>query len=444
MPHGSALHDEIFCQIIRQTNGNPDPVSTRRGWALLAHAAGTIPPTPEFLPFLMYWCEQHLVSTNRTTTNRNGKDEPSEQDYVVAALAKSVQMRAKRIVDQGPRAHCPTAQEIEALTYTLDTPRPKGQPIGQPITQMQMQVHLILWQGDSSGGGNSTVVAVPVDSWTTVKDMHQMVTLEANVKDGGLFALYAGMVGDNYEGEVLDGDCRVLDVVAHWQDSDGGGSGRLFIYKVHLYLYPDRKDNAAVDLFFRQGMYDIANTRYPVPDDTYCAAMLAALQAQAQFGDYAEDGDFGEEVSAEALEVWKTFAGNTPRHAKARYLDIIQAWKFYGSKFFTVELQKDKTTCDEFTDYGGDDEVVLAINARCVFVMSGRAGAPFQSQEDTNVLAEFRYESILATGLGGTDRKMSSFVINTGNLHDPRKVCFLTECGKDIQNLILAYRRDHN
>ena len=212
---------------------------------------------------------------------------------------------------------------------------------------MQMQVHLILWQGDSSGGGNSTVVAVPVDSWTTVKDMHQMVTLEANVKDGGLFALYAGMVGDNYEGEVLDGDCRVLDVVAHWQDSDGGGSGRLFIYKVHLYLYPDRKDNAAVDLFFRQGMYDIANTRYPVPDDTYCAAMLAALQAQAQFGDYAEDGDFGEEVSAEALEVWKTFAGNTPRHAKARYLDIIQAWKFYGSKFFTVELQKDKTTCHQ-------------------------------------------------------------------------------------------------
>jgi hypothetical protein len=76
------LRDEIFCQIIKQTTENPDPNSAQRGWQLMAIAAGTYPPSREFEPYLMYYCEEH-------------KDDP-----VVGDLARSVQMRIKRIMDQ--------------------------------------------------------------------------------------------------------------------------------------------------------------------------------------------------------------------------------------------------------------------------------------------------------------------------------------------------------
>lgn len=76
------LRDEIFCQLIKQTTENPMPESTQKGWQLMAIAAGTYPPSREFEPYLMYYCEQH------------------KEDPVVGDLAKSVQMRIKRIMDQ--------------------------------------------------------------------------------------------------------------------------------------------------------------------------------------------------------------------------------------------------------------------------------------------------------------------------------------------------------
>jgi hypothetical protein len=78
------LRDEIFCQMIKQTTNNPNQYSTSRGWQLMAIAAGTYPPSREFMPYLMYYCEIH-------------KNDPDG----IGELAKGVQMRIKRIMDQG-------------------------------------------------------------------------------------------------------------------------------------------------------------------------------------------------------------------------------------------------------------------------------------------------------------------------------------------------------
>jgi len=168
------LRDEIFCQIIKQTNENPDPVSRSRGWQLMAIAAGTYPPSREFEPYLMYYCEEH-------------KNDPDG----IGELAKGVQMRIKRIMDQGPRVNVPTDVEIEAVKHS---------------TAVIMRVHLL----------NGGFAIVPVNSWTTVKEMHDMVTLKHNVRDGEPFAMYEISYPDEEE-RVLDENERVLDIVAYWQ-----------------------------------------------------------------------------------------------------------------------------------------------------------------------------------------------------------------------------------
>ena len=168
------LRDEIFCQIIKQTTENPDPYSRSRGWQLMAIAAGTYPPSREFEPYLMYYCEQH----------KNDEDGIGE-------LARGVQMRIKRIMDQGPRVNVPTDVEIEAVKHS---------------TTVIMRVHLL------DGG----FAIVPVNSWTTVKEMHDMVTLKHNVRDGEPFAIYEISFPDEEE-RVLEETERVLDIVAYWQ-----------------------------------------------------------------------------------------------------------------------------------------------------------------------------------------------------------------------------------
>lgn len=47
------LHDEIYCQIIKQTTNNKDAESVRAGWALLGIVAGSSAPSEEFKPFLV-------------------------------------------------------------------------------------------------------------------------------------------------------------------------------------------------------------------------------------------------------------------------------------------------------------------------------------------------------------------------------------------------------
>jgi len=395
------LRDEIFCQIIKQVTNNPDPTSTSRGWQLMAIAAGTYPPSREFKPYLMYYCELH-------------KNDPDG----IGDLARGVQMRIKRIMDQGPRVNVPTDVEIEAVKHS---------------TSVIMRVHLL------DGG----FAIVPVNSWTTVKEMHEMVTLKHNVRDGEPFAIYEISFPDEEE-RVLDETERVLDIVAYWQktfDDDKAKNKKHdetyhFLYKVRLFLEPDPTDHAAVDLFYVQGVHDVVHARYPTSDQD--CVTLGALQVQEKYGDWTPDcrnpltGNMHkfiskkflsdklreQEMEDNVMQVWKKLAGKTytSRDAKQNYLDYIKAWKIYGSTYFVVEPQSSR-------DF--PKEVVLAINAQRVLIVHP------QSQE---FLAEYPYNEVVTWG-----QSSKSFVLVTGNLVRQQKVYFRTEQGKDMNALVHAY-----
>jgi len=53
------LRDEVFCQLIKQTSNNPKPGSVRKGWHMISICAGCFPPSKEFEPYLMSYCEKN-------------------------------------------------------------------------------------------------------------------------------------------------------------------------------------------------------------------------------------------------------------------------------------------------------------------------------------------------------------------------------------------------
>ena len=98
------LRDEIFCQIMKQVTNNPDPVSTVRGWQLLAICAGTYPPSKEFNPYMMYFCQKHM-------------DFSEHENEEIAKTATLVQKRIFKTQQQGPRINVPTNVEIQAVRH---------------------------------------------------------------------------------------------------------------------------------------------------------------------------------------------------------------------------------------------------------------------------------------------------------------------------------------
>jgi hypothetical protein len=58
------LRDELFCQLCKQTNLNPDPSSTEKGWQLIMMALAIFPPSSDLMPHLMAYCAANLRNEN--------------------------------------------------------------------------------------------------------------------------------------------------------------------------------------------------------------------------------------------------------------------------------------------------------------------------------------------------------------------------------------------
>ena len=242
------LRDEIFCQILKQIHNNPVEESLIKGWQLLAICAGTYPPSAEFEPYVMYFCEKHKGDNKQ-----------------INELALAAQKRIRATQKQGARINVPTSVEIEAVRH--------GDPVAIRVQKL-----------------DNTTVTVPAHSWTTVKELTNMVTHKLGLKDGTPFAIFE--VSSDEEERVLDEDERVLDIIAYWQktyDDDRAKNPKQvetykFMYKVRLFLDLDPQDEQAVDLFYIQGVFDVVNSRYPTTEKD--CAQLAALQVQEKHGDF--------------------------------------------------------------------------------------------------------------------------------------------------------------
>jgi MyTH4 domain len=167
------LRDEVYCQIIKQTNNNPSPQSARKGWELLGIVAGTFAPSKVFEPYLMSYCDQH-------------RDDPDG----IGDIAKYVMGRIGKTGNMGPRREVPTPIEIEACK--------KREPV------LIRVYHL-----------DGTYDMVPATSWVTPPMIKSMICEMRGIADGSPFAVYE-MTPDGEE-RFLESDERILDLVSYWQ-----------------------------------------------------------------------------------------------------------------------------------------------------------------------------------------------------------------------------------
>jgi hypothetical protein len=360
------FRDELFCQLIKQTRGNPDAESTVKGWQLMAMVAGAFPPSRKLEKYLMSYC------------NENTKDALADGTRVhpgVKVFAKYTMMRLKKSKTLGPRKEVPTAMEIQAAKER------------QPVV---IRVHLL----------NGHYKTVPAECWTTIRDLNQMVAKKLKIQDASPFATFE--VSSNDEERVLDEDDRVLDLLSYWQREFGTTKkGKApptfqFIFKMRLFFDISDTDTAAIDLAYIQAVHDVTDSRYPCNEDD--CLTLAALQAQETFGDFNGTspfkdtglvnflpakylkGDAQGELEGKILKIYQKLKGYSSTEAKLNYLDYVKSWKIYGSSYFFVEPQNSR-------DFPSD--VVLAINAKGILVVD---------PETKDFLAEYPYSEVVTWG----------------------------------------------
>lgn len=397
------LRDEVYCQLVKQTTGNPDADSNLRGWELFAVLAGCFPPGDELKPFVMAHCAgEH----GRTHADRR------IHEYAVYVIHK-----VEKVSRLGPRREIPTPVEIEA---------------GRRLLPLNVRVAFL----------DDRYIALPVDSWTTAQELEAKCARMLGIQDGTPFAIFE--VSTEEEERVLEPEERILDLVAYWTRLENDARAKKgktatieefrFVYKVRLFLDVQDEDSAGVHLMYIQATHDVVDARYPCQEQD--SITLAALQVQEENGDFPGPGapnpltgrleryiarKYIEEIGEDKLmqditQLYQKLTGYSKREARLSYLDYVKAWKIYGSAYFFAEPQSNQAF---------PPEVVLAINSKGILVVD---------PDTKDFLAEYTYNNVVTWG-----HSQNSFVIVTGNVARRNKVYFRTDQGKEMNAIVRKY-----
>ncbi|KAG9012778.1 hypothetical protein FRB93_001332 [Tulasnella sp. JGI-2019a] len=123
LTHGE-LRDEIYCQVIKQLTGNPNPESIFHGWQLMCVLLATFPPSKNLEAYARKFMQEHLNDTE-------GR---------VDIMAKYCVSRLGVISKKGPKGKSPTVQEIEAAADAAFNPSTFGESL-EAIMRLQQRTY---------------------------------------------------------------------------------------------------------------------------------------------------------------------------------------------------------------------------------------------------------------------------------------------------------------
>ncbi|KAG2128032.1 uncharacterized protein EDB93DRAFT_1185435 [Suillus bovinus] len=112
LAHGE-LRDEIYCQLMKQLNGNPNPESVFKGWQMLCVLLTAFPPSKNFETYLRSFMQQRTA----------------QQEGRVDVIAKHCLRRLVAISKKGPRGKPPTMAEIETASDAAFNPSTFGESL---------------------------------------------------------------------------------------------------------------------------------------------------------------------------------------------------------------------------------------------------------------------------------------------------------------------------
>lgn len=393
------LHDELYCQLIKQATSNPNIKSLQRVWKLTALACGTFDPSPAFRPYLL----AHLKS--------GAEQHP---DAEVNKFARYACCKLKKVEGKDSRLEVPSEREIDSVI--------NYQPFKAEVTLI-----------------NNTRIEIDVESWNTIADINDAVAHRLQIKDGVPFTCFE--VNQDDMERVLEDTDRVMDIVSYWDREISAKKKKKnrpefkFVYKLRLFFDIDESDTSAIELAYFQAVFDVNDSRYPCSEED--AINLAAFEAQNKYGDYDGtdvfedkvgayipaiyyDPDTEEDLKQRIYNQYQELSGYDSFACKVNYLDYVKSWKYYGSAYYFAEPITNKIFGKEFPKL-----VILGINAKGILIID-----PINK----DLLAEFPFSEIVTWG-----HSAENLVFVVGNLVRSKKMFFDTEEGMEINSLIHAY-----
>ncbi|KAF9230664.1 hypothetical protein BU15DRAFT_83336 [Melanogaster broomeanus] len=112
LAHGE-LRDEIYCQLMKQLSGNPNPESVFKGWQMLCVLLIAFPPSKNFETYLRSFMVQRT----------------SQSEGRVDVMAKHCLRRLSVISKKGPRGKPPSMAEIETASDAAFNPSTFGESL---------------------------------------------------------------------------------------------------------------------------------------------------------------------------------------------------------------------------------------------------------------------------------------------------------------------------
>ncbi|XP_030063162.1 unconventional myosin-X [Microcaecilia unicolor] len=437
------LRDELYCQLIKQTNKSPSPGSMGNlyYWQILSCMSCTFLPSRSILKYLKF----HL---KRIREQVPGTEMEKYAIFTYESLKKT---KCREFV--------PSRDEIESLIKR---------------EEMTSTVYC-------HGGGSCKIT---INSHTTAGEVVEKLIRGLAMEDSrNMFSLFEHNGTTN---KAIESRTIVADVLAKFEklavNAEAGDMPWKFYFKLYCFLDTENvpKDSVEFAFMFEQAHEAVIRGHYPAPEETL--QVLAALRLQYLQGDHTLhttipdteevyplqklksriaqstkaftpterlerkrsgflegtlrrsfrgssttvsrqkleeeqmlDMWIREEVSAvrsNIIEKWKKLQGMTQEQALTKYMSVIREWPGYGSTLFDVECKEG----------GFPPDLWLGVSADAVSVYKRGEGRP---------LEVFQYEHILSFGAP---------LSNTYKIVvDERELLFDTIEVVDIAKLMKAY-----
>ncbi|OCT60969.1 unconventional myosin-X isoform X2 [Xenopus laevis] len=436
-----SLRDEVYCQLIKQTNHVPEPNSpgNLHHWQLLSCMSCTFLPGRNILRYLKF----HLKWVRESFP---GTEVEQFAHFIVDVLKKT---KCREMV--------PSQEEISAL-----------------LTRSQMTTSVYC-----HGGGSCQI---SINSHTTAGEVVEKLIRGLSMDNSrNMFALFEH---NNNTDRAVESRVIVADVLAKFErlagtgdEEDDPGPWNLY-FKLYCFLDVQSVPNEGIEFafMFEQAHESLTSGHFPAPEETL--QHLAALRLQYQNGDFSKitwsldtmypvqrlkakilqatksstsghtlerrrtsflEGTLKrgfkvgsmrkqkleeeqmmemwvkEELSAartSIAEKWSRLQGVSQHQAMVKYMAIVSEWPGYGSTLFDVE----------YKEGGFPNDLWLGVSAENVSVYK---------RGDAKPLEKFQYEHIIFFGAP----QPNTFKITV----DDREMFFETTQVGEITKIMRAY-----
>ncbi|XP_014662734.1 PREDICTED: unconventional myosin-VIIa-like [Priapulus caudatus] len=391
-----ALRDEVYCQLMRQTNGCPSQDALLRGWEMMTFCASCFSPSKSLSKYLISYLKKHCN---------------------VEALSKyaKTSLRHLRVARITPRKMPPSDTEIKAL---------RG--FGLIVCRLRFL------DGMSK--------AVDIQSYDCAETVVKSVSERIGLKSTDGWALYE-CVG--HQERFMRSREYISDIIAKWESGPKKDHGD-FLVKKRLFKLPKEmpQDPIEYSLLYAQAVHSVVKLdEFGVSEVT--AVQLAGLHCQILLGEpydnkldrYDEIGQFLPEriTAGKPKQDWRSVlaeahkeygSGKPTLVAKVWYLTCVKQFPLYGSTLFPVTYKG---------AWSHNSDLCLAVHAD---------GVMFVDQRSKDIWYQYRYEEFESISLVPSEDCIN-FELNAEVADVQKSFTFQTPDKEDVSALIASYSPAH-